>query len=151
MNKSNPDYGASAADLSNPPEVKEKLEHRIGIQKTIADLENLLQSYPEWQQLQDTKKGLAELDKDLYTLIDKFGGYQNQEKGIYALKQIRESLSYKPELVRQYAPSKVASFVLVESVDGKAMEAMIKTGQIKPEIAKQCGEVKLTYAYIIRS
>ncbi len=148
--KRNPDFGASAVDLSNPPEVKEKLEHRIGLQKTIADLENLLQSYPEWQQLQDTRQGLAALDKDLYILIDKVGGYQDQEKGIYALKQIRVSKSYDPVRFRTLYPQH-ADAAIIETVNVPVLSGLIKGGLVTEDKLEPCVIRKETEAYIIRT
>ncbi len=148
--KKNPDYTASAVDLCNPPEIGQKLINYQDCQAKIRTLEANLEAIPEFQELQGSQKELANLNAQIRGMIDAQGSYQDIEKGWYALKQRRESIIYKPELVRQYAPSKVASFVLIESVDIKALDALIKAGQLTPETARQCGEVKETFAYIIK-
>jgi len=151
--RKNTDYSASAINLTNPPQVMDLLAkiHRLGndIEKIQLEIDDcipqaLLSKRDALQQ------ELGDTDKSIRQAIDEFGSYQHVEYGEYALKQKRESIAYKPELVRQYAPSRVASFVLIESVDSKAFDAMVKTGQVTPEQARQCGEVKETYAYIIK-
>ncbi len=151
--KKNPDYGASAVMLTNPPQIMDLLAkyHKeavalMGITEAInnaipVDLANQKSILEKYHQ---------ETDKAIRQAIDELGSYQDTEKGEYAVKQRRESITYKPELVRQYAPSKVASFVLVESVDSKAMDAMLKSGQLTPIVARQCGIVEEKFAYIIR-
>ena len=147
----NKDYSASAVNLCNPPELKLSLEHRQSFISHIGNLKALLEAYPEWEELKQAEQRLADLDESIRGLIDQHGSYQDLEKGEYALKQRRESIIYKPELVRQYAPPRVASFVLVESVDSKALDALVKVGQIESEVARQCGEVKETFAFIINT
>ena len=148
--KKNPDYSASAVNLCNPLEVGPKLMQYQVYQAKVRTLEANLQAIPEFQELQACQKEIADLNAQLRGMIDAQGSYQDIEQGFYALKYRRESINYRPELVRQYAPSKVASFVLIESVDSKALDALVKAGQLTPEVARQCGEVKESYAYIIR-
>ena len=151
--KRNPDYSASAVMLTNPPQVGDLLtkHRRLGneIEKIQGEIDH---SIPQLllDQRETVRKALSETDKLLRQAIDEFGSYQNVEYGEYALKQKRESLNYKPELVRQYAPSKVASFVLIESVDSKALDGLLKAGQLTLEQARQCAEIDIKYAYIIR-
>ena len=151
--KRNPDYSGSAVLLTNPPQVMELLAQYHGEQKVLS----MLREKADASVPQGIKDGIAlhtkmmtDIDKAIHQAIDEFGSYQDIDKGEYALKQKRESIIYKPELVRQYAPSKVASFVLVESVDSKALDALVKAGQLTPVEARQCGEVKESFAYIIR-
>ena len=150
VEKKNPDYSGSAVNLCNPPELKKVIEERQSFTSHISNLKTVMEAYPEWEELRKAEIRLADHDKHIRGLIDQYGSYQDPDKGEYALKQRRESILYKPELVRQYAPSKVASFVIIESVDTKAMEAMAKAGQITPEDVRRCGEVKESFVYIIR-
>ncbi len=151
--KRNPDYSASAVMLTNPPQVMVDLETIKGLNLQITDLRERIESLVP-KELRDTltslQKDLDAASKGIREDIDEFGSYQDPDKGEYALKQKRESILYKPELVRQYAPSKVASFVIIESVDNKGLDALLKAGQITPEVARQCGEVKESFAYIIK-
>ena len=153
MERKNTDYSNSAVKLTNPPEIKELILKYREEQNQIKVLEEQIQSLIP-QELKDrleiANKYLSETNGNIRKAIDELGSFQDIEAGYYAIKQKRESITYIPELVRQYAPSKVASFVLIESVDVKGMEAMIKTGQITQEDSKKCGEVKETYAYIIK-
>jgi hypothetical protein len=151
--KANPDYSASAVNLTNPPEVQELLMAQLNRQAALVVLKDQADAcIPDAlkREIGELEAAITIENTSIKGYIDTFGSYQNVDTGMYGVKQRRESITYKPELVRQYAPSKVASFVLVESVDQKAMDAMLKTGQLSPEQAKQCGEVKESFAYIIR-
>jgi len=92
---------------------------------------------------------IAETDKELRNAIEAFGSYQDTAKGEYAVKQRRESITYKPELVRKNAPARVAEFVIIQAVNAKALEALQKAGQIDEETLRECGEIKTAYAFII--
>lgn len=151
--KRNPDYSASAVMLTNPPQVMDLLAK---FKKETSSLgiisEEIDKAIPK--ELKDQRdileKWHIETADALRKAIDEFGSFQDVDEGWYAVKQKRESVNYKPELVRQHAPAKVASFVLIESVDSKSLDALVKAGQLTPEQARQCGEVKETFAYIIK-
>jgi len=152
--KKNIDYKASAVNLTNPIEIISLMEKYRKEESHIGILSLEIQDcIPQAlrDRLEIAEKYHSETNQVIRTAIDQFGSYQDTDVGEYAIKQRRESITYKPELVRCYAPSKVASFVLIESVDTKAMDAMIKTGQITSEQVKQCGETKESFAYIIKS
>lgn len=151
--KRNPDYSASAVNLTNSSQVMDLLAKYHAEERVLSNLrQQAIDAVPK--ELQELialhTRTQFDIDKVLRQSIDEHGSFQNVDAGQYAIRQRRESIIYKPELVRCYAPSKVASFVLIESVDKNAMDAMIKTGQITPEVAKQCGEVKESFAYIIK-
>ena len=151
--KKNPDYAASAVMLTNPPQVYGDLVLIRQCNAAITELRARMDTYVP-QDLKDSlssfERQLEAANKDIRIGIDLYGSYQDPDKGEYAIKQKRESIIYKPELVRQYAPSKVASFVIIESVDSKGLDALLKAGLITPEVARQCGEVKESFAYIVR-
>ncbi len=151
--KKNTDYSASAVNLINPPQVEGLLRDLQTEQISAAQLRNQADALIPDElktKIKQHDDRATKLASDIRKAIDELGSYQDLVKGWYAIKQRRESVIYKPELVRQYAPSKVASFVLVESVDSKALDALVKAGQITPEVAKQCGEIKESFAYIIK-
>lgn len=153
VDKKNPDYAASAVMLTNSPQVEGLLRELQNYQVAVNQLRNQADALVPDElksKIQRAEEQASKLSKDIRQSIDEFGSYQDIDKGWYAIKQKRESISYKPELVRQYAPSKVASFVLIESVDSKAMDAMLKSGQLTPVVARQCGIVEEKFAYIIR-
>ena len=151
--KVNPDYSASAERLSNPPEVVDIYIHLRTLQADLEKVENEIQKgIPETLKVTVASLSLqiAETDKELRAAIETFGGYQWIERGEYALRQRREAIIYKPELVRENASAKVAEFVIIQAVDTKALEALHKAGQIDEETLRKCGEIKTTYAFIIK-
>ena len=66
------------------------------------------------------------------------------------MKQRRETVTYSPMLVHRLLPENIGSLVIVESVNVKALEGLIKGQIVTAEQAKACGEVKESFAYIIR-
>lgn len=148
--KRNPDYSASAVNLCNPPELQEALKERQSFTSYIANLKALLETYPEWEELNKAEQRLADHDQYIRQVINQYGSYQDVEQGWYALKQCKKSIIYKPELTQEVLEPKLASLVIVESVDSKALDGLVKGGLITPEQQRMCGEIKETFAYIIK-
>ena len=153
MSKTNPDYSASAVGLTNPSQVFELLVRYHKEAKALTTISEAIDKVVP-QKLKDQKsileKSHQETDKILRQAIDTFGSYQDLDNGWYAVKQRRESITYLPDFVRRYAPAKVAEFVIIETVDSKALDALLKAGQLEPEVARQCGTIEEKFAYIIR-
>lgn len=144
------DYTASAVDLRNDPLLSTKLYQLSIAQERVEEHQKALEATDAYKVLKTYQEASDKITAEIKQMIDTLGSFQDMGAGFYAVKQRRESIIYKPELVRQYAPSKVASFVLIESVDSKALDALLKAGQITPEQARQCGEVKESFAYIVK-
>jgi hypothetical protein len=151
--KTNPDYSASAVNLTNPPEVL-----AIVISQSIRRkrLDNLREEANDCvpvelrESIIKLEDEIAAEDKSLRGYIDTFGSYQDVESGYYAVKQRRESIIYRPELVNRFLPAKFAQLVIVESVDTRALDGLVKGNLVTQEQAKQCGEVKESFAYVIK-
>ena len=150
VEKKNPNYETSAVNLRNPPEIKKALEERLSFTSHIANLKAVMEAYPEWAELREAEQRLADHDKYIRELIDDYGSYQDVDKGEYALLQRRESIIYKPELTKKVLEPKLASLVIVESVDSKALDGLVKGGLVSPIEARKCGAVKETFAHIIK-
>ena len=151
--RQNPDYSGSAVGLTNPSQVKDLLAkyHNEVTQLTVLG-EAIDKAIP--QELKDQRDTLRkwhqETDKAIHQAIDDFGSYQDIESGEYAVKQRRESVTYKPELTKKVLEPKLASLVIVESVDSKALDGLIKGGLVSATQARECGEVEESFAYLIR-
>jgi len=150
VEKKNTDYSTSAVRLCNPPEVEAELTKLHEGEAYVERLKRKLEEIPTYQSLQNGLNIVEAIKADIKQLVETYGSYQDVERGWYAVKQRRESVAYTPELVRKYAPAKIANFVIIEAVDAKAMDAMVKAGQLSQEDARQYGEVRETYATIIR-
>lgn len=151
--KKNPDYSASAVNLCNPPEVKDLLFGQLQRLVSLEDMRMRADSYIPAELKAEIAKLEAEIvaeDKGIRGYIDTFGSFQDIEAGHYAVKQRRESITYQPTLVRRNLPENVAAMVIVETVDTKKIDGMVKGGFITTEDAKKCGEVKEMFAYIIK-
>lgn len=153
VEKKNPDYSASAVNLTNSDQINEQFELMQNQQSKLNEINKKIEdSIPEElkQSRHEIEERITDTVQGIRKLIDEHGSYQDIEKGWYAIKQRRESITYQPILVRRLLPDNVASLVLVESVDTKKLDGLIKGGIVTQEQAKACGEVKETFAYIIR-
>lgn len=151
--KKNTDYSASAVNLTNPREViSVLLEVRVS-QAALIELQSQADAFiPETikKLIKERLLMIENQTKKLKVSIDTYGSYQDTEKGEYALKQRRESITYRVDMVRAVLDAKLASLVIVEEVDGKALDGLVKGKLVTSLQAKECGEVKASYSYIIR-
>lgn len=151
--KANPDYSASMVRPTNPEVVINDWHYLNDLKGRLKDLDEAIVKHipPELLALKVELEALIAKAENLIRVdIEEWGSYQDTTNGRYALKSRSERLLYKPELVRLYASDKVANFVLVESVDTKAMEAMLKSKSIDPETARKCAEVEQTFRFIVK-
>ncbi len=148
----NIDYTKSAVNLTNSPKLKVSLDILHDIQHRIDEVKASIElSIP--RDLKDILSTLQEqydgCRKSIITDIDNIGSYQDIISGIYAVKQRRVSVNYKPDLVRLHAPNALP-MVIIESVDQDAMTKLVKDGFISPEQARLCADIKESYSYIIK-
>src|SRR3990167_2612534 len=158
--RANPDYSQSSVNANevpglpvNPPEVIDLYRLLRQQQANLLDIQKQIdESIPETYQIAKAAHLLqiAETDKELRNAIEAFGSYQDTAKGEYAVKHRRDSITFTPKLVRENAPAKVAEFVIIQAVNVKALEALQKAGQIDEKTLMKCGEIKTTYAFIIK-
>ena len=153
MMKANPNYEASAVNLVNPAPVVSDLQLIKEIRANITLLEEKRDAcIPKELKdaLIDARANLDRMVKNIKVDIDAYGSYQDTETGEYALKQRRESITYRPDLVIQHLSAKLADLVIIKAVDSKALDGLVKGGLVTAKEARACGEVKDTFAYIIR-
>jgi len=148
--KKNPDYTASAENLTNAPEVNQLLEsfHECG--RKIAETQAQLEAYPETQILAQLGCEQSSIRREIETAILKYGGYQDIENGHYALRQKAISVSYLLDKVKSELPPDVASRVIVESVDKGKVETLIHDRVITGTQANAISESKTVYRTIIK-
>ena len=150
--KKNPDYSASAVNLTNDNSVKSVLLYLRNWQCVLNDLkaqsEALIPSELK-ERIKEAEKNVTTAGQDIRVAIDERGSYQDIEAGQYAVKQRRESTTYLPEKVEDYLAN-FASAVIEKSVNKKALEGLIKGNLITAEQARMCGVVSMSYAYIIK-
>ncbi len=150
VERKNIDYSISAVNLVNPPELKKALEERQSFTGAIANLKGLLEAYPEWEELKKAEQRLVDSDQYIRGLIDEFGSYQNLQTGEYALKQQRFSTVYLADKVPKVMPE-FEKAVLVTTVDGKKVDALLKGGLITPDqYAQVTVRQPIAPAYIIK-
>lgn len=156
MNKANPDYSASAVNLTNPPELAELLQEWRGSQRYLSQLNDTAKALiPDdlKAQIQIVGETVKVLGERIRGFIDRLGSYQDTDAGFYAVKQRRESIIYSVSATKAILDPKLAALVIVETVDSKAIEVLVKGGKgglITAQQARDCGEVKEAYAYVIR-
>ncbi len=152
--KKNMDYSASAVNLTNRPEVEEKLSHfRMLIAKSKELTEKASTYIPAsiTAELECIQHELDEDNKAIRVAIEIFGSYQDIATGSYALKQRKVSISYDPKELRTKHPAE-AALVIEETVNATKINGLIKGGLLDAGMLKTEGITKETesFAYIIR-
>ena len=152
--RANPDYSASAVNLTNPVNALQCLaklhSFRTALDETLTDIEN---SVPA--ELKKRRDGLEmdilDIMANIKVVIDNQGSYQDTEKGLYALKQRKVSKSYNAENFEdafpQYAPA-----VIKKAVDTTKLAGLIKGGLVSEDDLRKNIVLEETesFAYIIK-
>lgn len=160
--KTNPDYSASAVNLHLAlPEVKEALASlkrlEADLEETQEGIENLI---PENLRVaRDTlEEQIAQQQKFIKDLIDVKGSFQDVDQGIYAVKQLKQSWEYNPEVFLIAHPAstfgRVRNMVIKETVDVTALNGLIKGKILDEQDLKNEGVIvpgKQTFSYIIKT
>ncbi len=129
----NPDYTASAENLTNYPQVLKCLESLSIADKVAREAFQEATNTDAYKRYERLKTD-ADTQRDYVTeLIKNRGGYQDVERGIYGLVQLRRSYDYKIDLVKTNLEPKIAQMCIIETVDKKAVEGLVKGGFITPE------------------
>jgi hypothetical protein len=175
--KANPDYSASALKLAILPEFPSVIPPDVWAQQNrLATLsaftvqlseavvklgetpqavalkaaQEALDATPESQTVRAIQEATVKLKADIAEKMSDFG-YQDVERGWYALYQRRVTPVYAAELVKVNLP-KFAPVIIEEAVNVKALEGLIKGKLITEEDAKKCiGEVKEVLVPIIKA
>src|SRR4030042_10859 len=103
--RKNPDYTGSAVNLTNANILREFLLNRQVLVETQKELQVKLEATEIYRLIKDSGDVLVDIDKSIKEAIEKEGSFQDVEAGMYAIKQRRESITYKPELARKYLES----------------------------------------------
>jgi len=152
--RKNPDYSATAVKLDNPCEVRELLDR---LRNNRAVLEGLTAKAQDCipKELKDSianqNQNVAEIEKSIREAIDNFGSYQDVESGLYALKYKRVSKFYNAERFKANY-EKLAPAVIVEMVNVKALEGLIKGGLVTEADLDIHNVIERTetYAYLVK-
>ena len=144
------DYTNSAVKLCNPEQLRQLLTELHARQK---DLEEANAHIPEEIAVEIHRLGerISDLQKMIREAIDEHGSYQDMENGDYAVKYKRMSKVYHAEPFREHYPKFVPA-VVVETINAKALEGMIKGGLIEEADLKMHKVITedIGYAYYVR-
>ena len=149
------DYSNSAVNLFEAQPVGEDGNPRILPGEVVAQqvrLEQLaelnkrqeaaiaeLDATPEAQAVKDIQGAITQLKCNIAAGMSEFG-YQDLERGFYALYQKRVSDFYSPELVKSHLP-KFATALIEEAVNVKALEGLVRGKLVTPEQAESCVDI----------
>ncbi len=152
--RKNPDYSASAVNLTNSVQVIIDLRALKGLQIQIAELQKKIDDCIP-QELKDLMSSLqtqfSACAQGTKSDIDTYGSYQDIEAGMYAVKQRKLSISYDASSFESHYPE-LAPAVLVKSVNIKAIEGLLK-GQLLDKARLEAeGVLKISeaFAYVIK-
>lgn len=119
--RKNPDYSASAMNLTNDARLLELLGGLYSLQASR-------------QRQQEA--------------IESFGSYQDMEAGHYALKQRRVTVTYSAAAVRTAMPD-FAKAVIEETVNKAKIEGLAKGGLITPAQVEAVSTKAESFRYVI--
>lgn len=151
--KANPDYTNSAVNLSkdNPSQLErlttlaaltrqlDAAVMRLGETPEALALkaaQEALEATAENREAKEIQDAIAKLEVDISVAMEDFG-YQDVERGWYALYQRRVTDTYSPELVKANLP-KQAPMLIEETVNKTALEGLIKGKLVTQEQADNC-------------
>lgn len=144
------DYSKSAINLCNPEQVRQLLTELYARHK---DLEEAKARIPQEiaVEIGTLEERLSDLQKMIREAIDEHGSYQDMENGFYAVKYKRISRVYHAEPFKEHYPKFVPA-VIVETINAKALEGIIKGGLIEEADLKMHKVITedVGYAYIVR-
>ena len=122
--KAAPDYSKTAENLCNPDEVKELLDRLHEAQTTLAYHKDSIPTKIA-KGIEKAEQDIADITAQVKDAVEVHGSFQDIGALTYAVKYRRMIKSYDPvafrECYSQYAPA-----VIVESVNAKALEGLIK-------------------------
>lgn len=161
MEKKNTDYSASAVKMVNPPEVQSMLETYHLTATRVKELQAKMDALIP-QNLKDelTAEVLtmgAEVDS-IKDVINQLGSYQDLDKGWYAVKQRKVSVTYNAGIFEELYPA-FAPAIIIKAVDTTKLKGLIKGGLITEEelrkpLSSKGGASVITesesFAYIIK-
>ena len=151
VTKANPDYTESAVNLTNPPEAKVLLDALAAVDSESAGLQRIIDSYPESKMLAELAEKRASICKEIESVIQQQGSYQDIDAGQYAVRQRVVTVSYDPQKVHDILSPQLAAAVIVESVDKATVNALVKAGRITTEEQKNISEERETYRLFIKT
>ena len=144
------DYTNSAVNLCNPEQLRQLLTELHARQK---DLEEASARIPQDIAVEIGRLGerVSDLQKKIRVAIDEHGSYQDIENGDYAVKYKRISKVYNADPFKEHY-AKYVPAVVVETINAKALEGIIKGGLIEEADLKMHKVITedMGYAYYVR-
>ena len=143
------DYTNSAINLTNSPEVSLLLSAWREAQAITVARQAALDATAESKAVAKAAEAEQIAHDAVREAVTLHGGYQDIDKGLYALLQRRTSVTYDPKSARKAIPM-FADAVIVEAVDSKAIHGLLKGGLITEAQVGQFEVRKdLTSAFIV--
>jgi len=145
------DYSNSAENLSNPPEIGEKLVELKELQFTASQIEAKLNENETYRLFKEYSDRIADTIAQIKDMVDAQGSYQDIEHGMYAVKYRRVSKSYEAEPFMKFYPQYVPA-VIVNAVNSDALGGLIKGGLITEDELRKNGVLKedVKFAYHVK-
>lgn len=150
----NPDYTASAINLSNPPEVAESLSAYGEIEDRLQAAKEALaaESADRLKEIRDLEDKLAKAKAEMLKVVQEKGSYQDIEAGIYAVLSRMDFRDWDLPAVKELVDPKFHPAVIQESVNGKVLTSLLKGGDIPANILDRIYPVvKTGQKFIVRA
>ncbi len=133
--KKNIDYSNSAVNLTNPPQLRDALSRLHNAISRVNDLQAKIDVAipPELSIAKSAECAIIDmLHADIRAWIEAYGSYQDVEKGVYALKQRKVSVSYNAVAFEAYYPQ-YAPAIIIKAIDTVKLKGLIKGGLMTEE------------------
>ena len=149
--RSNPDYSGSAVKLTNTPEVKGLLDEWVAARKVDYKAEVVYEEarlkLPEMQKARKSHALLDKARKNLEEAVKEFGGYQDIEQGLYALQQVRKSVTLDAKKVKAAIPDWTDK--ILTEINVEVLKGLLRGKLITQEQVDACATVKESLRFVI--
>jgi hypothetical protein len=149
--KKNPDYTASAVNLTNRPELARLTAELQELQQSVEVRRSLLADIQEYKDLQEGEAAVNNKITEIRQAIDIYGSYQDHATGRYALKQRKQTREWHADNFESYF-SEYAAAALTKSVNVPVVEGLLKGGLLFMDELEKASIItyKETFSYIIK-
>jgi hypothetical protein len=136
----NKDYSKSAKNLCNPPELEGYLMALRGLNEEKARYELALSETDLAKQIDFYSKQIDSIKAAIKELVRDSGSYQDLDAGLYAIQQIKRTVTYMPSKVKEFLPD-YKDAIVKEFADGEVIAGLLKAKLIDPKKAELCEKV----------
>ena len=147
--RKNPDYTASAKSLTNPPAIGDKLVELVRAERLAMIAYDALKEVQLVKEACAADNAVGTIRNELGDMVRRSGGFQDVQLGLYALEQLSVRKSWTPNKLEPILGPKLSRMVVVQSVDTKALNGLIKGGFVDQEAVDEVADKAIRTTMVI--